>query len=49
MMSVIITLDNGLWLINGKRYQELDWNEKVFFDEFLIAMRQETRNNNLKN
>lgn len=42
MRSVTITIENGLWLINGKRYQELDWNEKIFFNEFLIAMRQAT-------
>jgi hypothetical protein len=43
MKSVTITLENGLWLINGKRYQELDWNEKIFFDEFLISIREEAK------
>ena len=34
-----IKLRNGRWLINGKCYQDLYSYEKIFFDEFLIAMR----------
>lgn len=39
MKEVHIKLDNGKWLINGKQYHELSYQEKIFFDEFLIAMR----------
>lgn len=39
MSKIEIILDNGKWLINGKPYGELNWVEKTFFDEFLIAMR----------
>jgi len=30
---------NTKWLINGKQYADLSEREKIFFDEFLIAMR----------
>ena len=39
MKEIHIRLDNGTWLINGKKYKDLDRVEKNFFDEFLIAMR----------
>jgi len=40
MKEVIIRLENGKWLINGKQYHELSYPEKVFFDEFLTAMKE---------
>lgn len=39
MNSIHIKLEGGKWLINGKQYHELSYSEKVFFDEFLIAMK----------
>lgn len=39
MNKVEIILDNGKWFINGKQYHELSYSEKMFFDEFLIAMK----------
>jgi len=40
-MNVDIKQVDGKWLINGKPYAELSYSEKVFFDEFLVAMRWE--------
>jgi hypothetical protein len=37
--KIEIKLQNGKWLINGKRYQVLYKEEKLFFDKFLIAMK----------
>jgi hypothetical protein len=37
--KIEIKLLNGKWLINGNAYQDLSKDEKLFFDEFLIAMR----------
>lgn len=39
MTKIEIKLEYGKWLINGKTYQQLDYLEKEFFDEFLVAMR----------
>ena len=39
MNKIEIALENGKWLINGKQYHELGGTERIFFDEFLIAMR----------
>lgn len=39
MSKIEIKLENGKWLINGKLYNELTFQEKLFFDEFLIAIR----------
>jgi hypothetical protein len=30
---------NSKWYVNGKQYKDLSTEEKVFFDEFIIAMR----------
>jgi hypothetical protein len=38
-MAIQITLTNGNWFINGKKYIDTTDVEKTFFDEFLIAMR----------
>jgi hypothetical protein len=38
-MKIEITKPFGKWLVNGKQYNELVGAEKIFFDEFLIAMR----------
>ena len=38
-MKIEIIKYNGKWLINGKQYHELEYTEKMFFDEFLIAMK----------
>lgn len=40
-MKMEIKKVNGKWLINAKQYPELPDEEKLFFDEFLIAMRWE--------
>ena len=40
-MKIEIIKVNGKWLINGKQYADLDYSERIFFDEFLIAMRWE--------
>lgn len=48
MSKVEITKPFGKWLINGKSYEELDWIEKVFCDEFLLAMRMEFESKNLQ-
>lgn len=42
MTRIDITLKDGKWLINGKRYQELADDEKRFFDEFLTSIRSES-------
>lgn len=49
MSTIEITKPNGKWLINGKSYAELDWIEKYFFDEFLLAMRMEFNENQQDN
>lgn len=41
MDKVEILKINGRWLINGKPYNELDYLEKLFFDEFILAMKWE--------
>jgi hypothetical protein len=38
-MAIHITLKNGTWLINNKKYPELTQAEKTFFDEFIISMK----------
>jgi len=38
-MKIEIIVQNGKWLTNGKTYPELDWIEKVFFDNFFFAMK----------
>lgn len=38
-MTIEIKLENGKWLINGKIYTELSLSEKIFFDEFIVAMK----------
>ena len=40
-MKIEIKKVNGKWLINDKQYADLDYTERMFFDEFLIAMRWE--------
>jgi hypothetical protein len=40
-MKMEITKTNAKWLVNGKTYSEMKLPEKLFFDEFLIAMRWE--------
>ena len=40
-MTIEIIKVNGKWMINGKQYPDLDYTERMFFDEFLIAMRWE--------
>ena len=39
MDKIEIILKNGKWLINGKQYRDLGGIEKIFFEEFLIAMK----------
>lgn len=39
MNKIEITKENGKWLINGKPYNEISYTEKIFFDEFLLAMK----------
>lgn len=39
MNKIEITKINGKWLINGKPYNEISYTEKIFFDEFLLAMK----------
>jgi hypothetical protein len=41
MDKIEIVKENGKWLVNGKPYAELSYTEKLFFDEFLIAIRLE--------
>ena len=38
-MKIEIKKVDGKWLVNDKQYPDLTYSEKVFFDEFLIAMR----------
>lgn len=38
-MKIEIELTSGKWLINGKQYKDLSGVERMFFDEFLIAMK----------
>lgn len=38
-MKIEIIKTDGKWLVNGKPYPQLSYSEKVFFDEFLIAMK----------
>ncbi len=33
-MKIEITKTNGKWLVNGKSYQELNFQEKKFMDDF---------------
>jgi hypothetical protein len=40
-MKMEITKTSAKWLVNGKTYSEMNLSEKLFFDEFLIAMRWE--------
>ena len=39
--KIEITKVNGYWLVNGKPYTELQYLERVFFDEFIVAMKLE--------
>lgn len=39
MDKIVITKTNGKWLVNDKPYTELTYPEKLFFDEFLLAMK----------
>jgi hypothetical protein len=41
MDKIEIIKENGKWLVNEKPYAELSYTEKLFFDEFLIAIRLE--------
>lgn len=41
MDKIIISKENGKWLINGKPYAEISYVEKIFFDEFILAMKWE--------
>jgi hypothetical protein len=41
MDKIEIIKQNGKWLVNGKSYIELDYLEKLFFDEFILAMKWE--------
>jgi len=38
-MEIKIKLENGVWFVNDKSYNDLNVKEKQFFLEFLIAMR----------
>jgi len=38
-MKIDIKKVDGKWLINGKSSEKWIYEEKTFFDEFLIAMR----------
>ena len=49
MNSIEVKLTDGKWLINGKQYHELGKEEKIFFDEFLIAMKINFEAENKKN
>jgi len=40
MSKITIKKSNGKWLINGKTYEKLEANEKIFFDRFLSYMRE---------
>lgn len=37
--KISITKTNGKWLINGNPYEKISEKEKIFFDEFIIAMK----------
>lgn len=39
MKEIIIKLENGIWLINDKKYKDLVGIEKLFFEEFLRSIR----------
>ena len=39
LMKVDISLESGKFLINGKKYKDLSWEERKFFDEFLVAVK----------
>lgn len=39
MEKIEIIKTNGKWLINGKPYNELNYVEKLFFDEFIYEMK----------
>lgn len=39
MKEIIIKLENGIWLINDKKYKDLGGIEKLFFEEFLTSIR----------
>lgn len=54
-MKIIINKTSGRWLINGKTYDQLNWEEKDFFDQFIISMKwqfecqqYDKKNKNLK-
>lgn len=38
MEKIVITKENGKWLVNGKPYDQISYSEKVFFDKFIAAM-----------
>jgi hypothetical protein len=38
-MRIQIKKVNGKWEVNGKSYSTLEGKEKLFFEEFLVAMR----------
>lgn len=40
-MKIEITKINGKWLVNGKPYDKVNDEEKKFFDEFILFMKQE--------
>jgi len=40
MSKITIKKSNGKWLINGKTYEKLEPQEKIFFDDFLRYMRE---------
>jgi hypothetical protein len=39
-VKIEMVIKNGRWFINNKNYLELDYNEKRFFDDFLIERRK---------
>jgi hypothetical protein len=40
-MIIEISKTKEQWLVNGKPYDEINKEEKKFFDEFIIAMKWE--------
>lgn len=48
MTSATIKKENGKWFLNGKLYHELNESEKLFFDEFWIAIKFNFKNISIK-
>lgn len=38
-MRLEITFKHGRWLVNGKRLQDLNHDEKIFMDDFFREMK----------